>query len=931
MHERIYIALDVETTGFSSEADDLIEIAAVKFRGDELLDQYSCFIRPYRELPLHITRLTGITPADLVNAPRFNDVGTEYARFIATYPIVGHSVGFDLGMLRARGMNFAQPVYDTFELATLLIPNAPTYKLGALAAQVGIPHPHAHRALEDAKVSARLFTHLTTQISSLSLDQLTEITRLMAKITFPMRDLFDAALRQRARQIFVVGPGPAADLLRATPEAVPLKPTGNARPIDLAAVEQFFAPTGALGRSFVGYEPRTPQVAMARAVAKALNSGEPLMVEAGTGTGKSMAYLAPATMFALQRGERVVISTNTINLQDQLFFKDIPELQRIMSSELGSNFHAALLKGRSNYLCLKRYHELRRNENLTPDEARALLKVQFWLPVTTSGDKAEIRLFDREARAWERINVTPETCNGPRCPHFRDCFFFRARRTAEAAHILVVNHALLIADLASQSNVLPAYDHLVIDEAHNLEDVATDQLSFVIEQDALIKFLDDLFQSGGAQTVSGLLSELPVHLQAYPGSEREEIERAIEQIYPTLIRARTAVYHCFNLLNRFMSSAIDERQYDPRLRLTTKLRQQADWQIIQSAWGNLSDTLAVIGTALATIELQLRNLQRESAEGVDDLLLRVELLNRFAVDVRVNGGHIIFGNETNISWITLERSRDALTLTAAPLTVAEILQAQLFAQKQTSILASATLSIEAGFSFIKERLGLEQADELLLESPFDYEQQSMLYIPNDMPEPNQRGYQQALEQALIALCSATGGRTLVLFTANNALRQTHGAILEPLEDRGITVLGQGIDGSRRALIDRFKESPRTVLLGTNSFWEGVDVIGDALSVLVIAKLPFAVPTDPIFAARSEQFADPFGQFSVPQSILRFKQGFGRLIRSREDRGIVVVLDSRLLSKQYGSQFLGSLPHTRVRTGPLKQLPQIADRFLGPET
>jgi DNA polymerase-3 subunit epsilon/ATP-dependent DNA helicase DinG len=336
----------------------------------------------------------------------------------------------------------------------------------------------------------------------------------------------------------------------------------------------------------------------------------------------------------------------------------------------------------------------------------------------------------------------------------------------------------------------------------------------------------------------------------------------------------------------------------------------------------------VIGDALGKLESLLRDLEDAEIPDYDALLLRVEFLRRFSVDARVNTSHIIFGDEEGlICWLTYDRQRDTLTLTAAPLQVSELLQTQLFAQKETTVLASATLTIEGGFAYVKERLGLPDPAELMLDSPFDYEKQALVFIPEDIPEPNQRGYQQMVEEALIGLCTATGGRTLALFTANSALKQTYAAIQEALEEQEIAVLGQGIDGSRRSVLERFKEFPRTVLLGTNSFWEGVDVVGDALSVLVIAKLPFSVPTDPIYAARSELYADPFGEYSVPQSILRFKQGFGRLIRSKQDRGIVVVLDKRLLSKKYGQQFLHSLPNTRVRTGPLKQLPLLAARFL----
>ena len=312
----------------------------------------------------------------------------------------------------------------------------------------------------------------------------------------------------------------------------------------------------------------------------------------------------------------------------------------------------------------------------------------------------------------------------------------------------------------------------------------------------------------------------------------------------------------------------------------------------------------------------------------DALMLRVQALRRYATDVRVNIGHILTGGaEEKVTWLNHDRVRDTLTLSAAPLSVADVLRTNLFEAKTATILTSATLSVGGNFAFIRERIGLDHAEELTLDSPFDYTRQAFLYIPQDIPEPNQNGYQRALEQAIIDLARATGGRMLVLFTATNALRQTYRAIQEPLEDAGIAVLGQGIDGSRRSLLERFKEFPGTVLLGTSSFWEGVDVVGDALSVLVIAKLPFSVPTDPIFAARSEQFDDPFNQYAVPQSILRFKQGFGRLIRSREDRGVVAVLDRRLLTKKYGQMFLESLPHTTVRSGPLQRLPDLAKRFL----
>jgi DNA polymerase-3 subunit epsilon/ATP-dependent DNA helicase DinG len=959
--DRTFIAIDVESTGLEAGVDEIIEVGAVKFCGDEVLETFSYLVRPRHTLPLKITRLTGITDDMLAEAPRFSMIAPDLVRFVKSYPLVGHSVGFDLKMLQAQGMRFEQPAYDTFDLATLLMPQAPAYRLSTLAGVLGITHDEAHRALNDADMTRQVFLRLLQMIEALDLPDLSEISRLTARMEWPLRELFSEVERLKAKTIFVdEGRAPKAERPQTSaghsPVAArspaggptPLKPTGDARPLDRAAIRHFFSPAGAMGRTFEGYEQRPQQVAMAEGVTDAFNNSDALLVEAGTGTGKGMAYLVPAALFAARRGERVVISTNTINLQDQLFFKDIPDLQRIMSGsgEPGSGdetaeprsptpdatppFTAALLKGRGNYLCLRRYKALRRDERLQANEVRTLLKVQLWLPTTATGDKAELLLMDKENTAWGRINVTPETCTGPRCPDFKECFFFKARREAESAHLLVVNHALMLADLGVEANVLPAYDHLVIDEAHNLEEVATDQLGFAVDQARLLQFFDDLYQSGGLNVVGGLLTELPVHFResAAPQGDMDKATAIADGIRPAVVRGRESIYDCFNRLTVFVTQEAEVSAYDARLRLTPNVRRNPAWAEVERAWENLGLHLNTICTGLGQLEALLVGLADAELLEYDALLLRVQWLKRYATEVRINTGHIIFGDSAAlITWLTYDRTRETLTLSAAPLSVAELLQANLFAQKASVVLASATLAVGGDFGYVKERIGLIEPEELLLDSPFDYRKQALVYIPNDIPEPNQRGYQQALEDALIELCTATGGRALVLFTANSALRQTYRAIQEPLEAQEIAVLGQGIDGSRRALLERFKEFPRTVLLGTTSFWEGVDVVGDALSVLVIAKLPFSVPTDPVFAARSEQFADPFNEFGVPQSILRFKQGFGRLIRSREDRGVVAVLDKRLLTKKYGQMFLDSLPHTAVRTGPIKQLPLLAARFL----
>ncbi len=956
--ERTYVALDLEMTGLDPLEDEIIEIGAVKFQGHTVLETYSQLVKPRRSLPLKITRLTGITAEEIASAPPFQSVVSDLIRFVAKHPLVGHSVDHDLEMLRNNGMDFDQPVYDTFPLSTLLLPGLPAYKLSALADKLGIPHPDAHRAFNDADVTRQVFVQLLEKIATLDVDELSELTVLLERSEWPLSDLFESIKQQKVHQTF--DPADSLPIKRKRPPrdgdasmgplwegadtAQPpvvesektLKPTGNTTPLALEDIDTFFAADGAMGRAFANYDRREPQVQMARAVAETFNTSDALLVEAGTGTGKSMAYLVPAAMFAARRGERVVISTNTINLQDQLFNKDIPDLQRVMqTASTALPFQAALLKGRSNYLCLRRYNQLKREETVKPEEARVLLKIYFWLAEGASGDSGDLMLNDRERFAWNKVNVPADTCTGRRCPDFHDCFFFKARRRAETVHVVVVNHALLLSDLVAEFNVLPPYDHVVIDEAHNLEDVATDQFSFTLDQTSLLQYLDLLFQMGGSRTIGGLLSELPVYFQdsAVGKDDLERANQIIQEMHPTLEKARESVESFFEVLDRFVqreteqtNSYANESMYDLRLRVTPAVRQRSFWERVEQSWDDLNTSLEYLREGIGRLETLLADLEQARMENYDELMLRVQSLKRLFTDVCIQTEHIIAGDENNIYWINQNHNSGALTLRTAPLDVSELLQTQLFAQKQTSILTSATLSINESLDFVKSRLGLPEPQELLLESPFDYEQQAMIYIPNDMPEPNQRGYQKKVEEALIELCTMMEGRTLALFTANSALRKTILGIQEVLEDEDIIVLGQGVDGSRRTLLERFKESPRTVLLGTSSFWEGVDVVGDALSALVITKLPFSVPSDPIVAARSEQFTDPFSQYTIPQSILRFKQGFGRLIRSREDRGIVVVLDRRLLSKKYGALFLQSLPTTTVRQGALKQLPRIAARF-----
>jgi Rad3-related DNA helicase len=372
--------------------------------------------------------------------------------------------------------------------------------------------------------------------------------------------------------------------------------------------------------------------------------------------------------------------------------------------------------------------------------------------------------------------------------------------------------------------------------------------------------------------------------------------------------------------------------YDNRLLVTPALREGGDWSAVELAWENLRGPLLLLEDALVKLTLAL-----EQAPGVD-ILERDTLAGSVAaaaqagIQLRDGIDAIVSQHDgERVAWITTNRATGHVSLSSAPLDVGEVLESNLFSRKTGVVLTSATLSTAGTFDYAKARLGVPDAEELLLGSPFDYKRAALVLVPSDIPEPNQRGYQEAVEQAVVALCTASKGRALVLFTSHAALRATAQAARKPLERAGVRLLAQGVDGAPADLVEQLKSKPGTVLLGTSSFWEGVDVVGDALSLVILAKLPFAVPSDPIVAARSALFTEPFKEYQIPQAVLRFKQGFGRLIRQKSDRGVVVVLDRRLRSKGYGKTFLNSLPPCSVAQGTLAQLPDVVARWLAGST
>ena len=655
---------------------------------------------------------------------------------------------------------------------------------------------------------------------------------------------------------------------------------------DLSArVRSVFSEDGPLARTLPGYEPRDGQRRMAEAVAAVLEGGGALLAEAGTGTGKTVAYLAPAIL----SGRRVLVSTGTKNLQEQIFFKDLPLLQ----AALGISFTATLMKGRGNYLCLHRWEQYRdgvaggtsAGGRLIETGDRVVLPLlEAWVRRTETGDRAELRELPEDLDLWKDMSADADTCLGSECPHYDDCFVTRMRRRAADSDIVIVNHHLLCADASVRQSaygeVIPPCPTLVVDEAHQLEDIATQYFGCAVS----VHRVGDLVRD--SERIA---------------SRRQDfhVRRALDQVSDQV----QAFFAGLALDPAMRSSAGPES----RVRYTSEgISEHFD------AGMALAGALEGLETALE----QLAAPRTPAGSGAPDAPPELDeneaiaSLQRRAGDVSRDLRFLIKAGDPDFVYFVESRGR-GVHLRASPIDVSRIIREALFDQMRSTVLTSATLAVDGSFEYVKGRLGIRSADELRVASEFDYRTQALLYLPRRIPSPKAPGFAEAAAREVIEILRRSKGRAFVLFTSYQVLR-----VVQPLVEMALSypILVQGT-APRTELIERFRTTPNAVLLATSSFWQGVDVVGEALSCVIIDKLPFASPADPVTAARIEAVAahggDGFADYQVPLAILALQQGLGRLIRHRTDRGVLVILDPRLRTMGYGRRFLASLPPAPV--------------------
>lgn len=928
-----FIAFDFETTGLELERDRIIEIGAVRWEEGREVDSFSTLVKPPHEVAPHILKLTGIEPAKLKRAPGINSVYPEFNAFMAPLPVVAHNLDFDLNFYTITADRLGLPApdipdakrFDTLRLVKFILPGLPNHRLGTVCAELEINLGQAHRAVHDARATGNLLLKLVQIASTFDVELLAELA-LITTGTGSYAERFISGLQQYHSE------EPPTDLtpgfsISVRTNVIQMQAsagvTGSANTPE--SIRQYFGSNGKLAALLNGFHERAEQIALAEDVEQSSVEDTFLVAQAGTGIGKSYAYLYPAIRQVVDKGHRIVISTHTRNLQEQIFYRDLPDMLR----GLDIDFKAVLLKGRHNYICRDRWNNLIQNqqEKLHPSEWEKLLPVAVWLHNTQTGDIEECTAFHHNLNPgiWSKLRSEALFCGGGRTAQSTGCrsqdsgcYLNRIRRQAQNCDIAIINHSLLLSDLATGGGILGEYSRLIIDEGHNLVEAAERQLksefSFrQLKQTLNSLFLQDAGERGGLVQARGEITfaDIPA---AHQASCQEVLQAAIDD-----------VTQCSKMVDQIRNSiiAFNREQHSSRikeLKFTLKNRFQSKDNPLAVHQELISELVLVGERTLTRLEELVQLLGDDEEQLFSDVAalsgelgsLREQLKDQLELLQVISTA----SDEDVVYWEEIHPRSLESNYFACPLSIAENLREQLYADLKQLVVVSATITVEHNFDYFLEQTGLDQSPRplrtRLYGSPFDYDKQVSFLIPQyfgDSARDNSRFVAQ-LADLVEGTSVKYGIGTMILFTSYQLLNRTYEALIDRIDYRKTPVLGQGLDGTRDAILEQFRDTKNGILLGTESFWQGVDIPGTALELLIITKVPFAVPTEPMVRARYDRLEaagrNSFMCQAVPAAVIKFQQGFGRLIRSETDRGMVILLDRRVALKQYGRAFTASV-------------------------
>ncbi len=1013
----VRVALDLETTGLHVDQDAILEVAAIKFQGKDVIETFETFVSPGRSIPYRVQRLTGIKPELLVGAPLFDEIKKKLQNFLGDLPIVGHSIPFDAGFLRRWGLARNNPLIDTFELATVMLPSLASYNLGQVAESLGIKVPEdRHRAMVDTVLAMEVFLVLHERLQSVDLALLQDLAHLDAPRSWPLLHFFRQEVRDRQERDGVRG-GPARGSLgdqfaaqlgmdprvlsfaiAGQQEAVQENATGVADTQAALpnALEQMQA-LAVLSEDNEQSTDRNYQTAQI-AVREALEERTPLLMEITVGGSEYTPALLPALEWLVEassKGEtpapRLVIACSNQQHARRLVENTLPRLQSFLKSQLP----VAYLAERGGYLCTHRWFgaALRRTSGeLTAEQARGLAKLGLWAQQTLTGERGELTLLPQEMSAWERISSGVERIPSAdprsktiyeRCTYRRKgyCFVSRAEDRVKAASIVVTTHAGLFDDLSQPPSLLAGIDRHLILDADLLEEENARWSNTELDQTRLFRLLntigtelpDGRYQGLLALVAPSLRENGPGGLSTTQTVPKAEIDARMLTWFQALRQARSSVEKLFSDLNRLLEEFLQQgnggkdkgrsdssgrshnwRGNEPRtdqpLRLNGNIRQLSTWTDTERSWQQAAQRLQVVIDLACDAEKMILSTQHKRrrldiGSGEDSSVAsEIAAAARQLREQKQLGQQAISLTDNDmVYWLRMPpapppftqqgtRSNDSSSSPvqpAAPVLYTQLVQTStllrrlLLSGRTSTIFVGAALSVDNSFAFARGRFGLDSDICPALSVVTEHHEQTLLYLPNDVPEPNAPQYQRHLDEALTQLATALEGQLVALFTSHAALRSSYAAIKPLLETRGVLVLGQGIDGSPRQLWQVFQSQERVVLLGTGSFWDGAEDVARAPTCLVVSRLPMPVLNDPPIAARAEHYSDQLHQLTVPVAALRVRRALNRLVWGDTKRNIVVLFDRRVISKEYGSMVLHSLPRCSQRQAALSHMSETA--------
>jgi ATP-dependent DNA helicase DinG len=930
-----FVAMDIETTGLDFDTDEIIELSAVRFTAGEISDRFTTLVKPHKSLPRFIELLTHITPKDLKDAPDIVSSLKKFFSFVGEDVLVGHNISFDLGFINHYsvlngGFVLGGKAWDTAEISRVYLPYVSDHKLASLAKYFGISLENAHRAEADATATGMVLVALSEYIIKhfplLTNARLLDLSK-QAQLENSLYDFLHKILEYQRRFALTGKKLIPPDIARPNVVEHDVE-----RPAKLS-VEQVFREDGILSDLFPNFEFRSGQMEMSREVEFAFKEGKHLAVEAGTGVGKSFAYLVPAITFANQNKTKIVVSTNTKNLQEQLFYKDLPQLRDMLPLP----FKASLVKGRENYICERRWEEflLEQTKGITPYEAHGLLHLFIWKYLTKSGDVSENSSFDRNrfSMIWRKVCSDRFMCQGRKCIHASKCYVMSLRKHIETSSVVVTNHSLLLADLRMENTTLGEYQYLVVDEAHNLMSTAAKILGLEFSYTETINLLNQLAYTQKRRS-TGFLTQLQHAMtrSVLTQSNKDHIDILCKNLTGQIDVIKQKMLDLFNMAANLTSVA---QSYG-------KLRIKAtdDYPGLYILFGELVTLWKEFMKQLQALSNVINSLNSKQVPNYDALSETITSLLMRASETESSILAIDNPNLDNFAlWIESSFRPDSKTPNAffcyAPIDVSSNLNTMLYETVPSIVFTSATLALRGSFKYFFGQSGLalvpeEHITTSIVESPFDYNTQSSLIVGSFLPEHKDKFFLSQALGCVEQIISATDVGTMILFTSYKDLNSVYNHLSDQLYRSKRPLFAQGKSLSRTSMLDEFKQHNNGVLLGTNSFWEGVDVQGESLSLLILFKLPFQVPSDPVVEALIDKLEreekDSFMHFMLPNALLKLRQGFGRLIRSKTDRGVVLIMDSRVSNKGYGEYFKQVLPAKCMEIGNELELVTEISRF-----